>query len=324
LEIRGIIKKITFLKVVNFIQAYTGFIFSRIIKKPLVFGYPPFLSIELTNCCNLNCRHCPTGLKQLNRPNGYIDDVLFKKIINECSKYTSYLNLYFQGESFLHPKIFEFINYANQNNIYLCISTNGHFLSEKNCFALIKSGLDKIIISLDGITEDTYLKYRKSGDINKVIKGIRNLVNTKQKLKLLKPYIEIQFIVFKHNEHEIDNFKKFTKKLNINKSSIKSAQIINRESDIKPPKNVKYSRYINKNGNLKRKNTKKICWRLWSNPVITWEGDLVPCCFDKHANFILGNLKKHNLLEIWRNNNSKFFKYKYLKNDRVSICENCI
>lgn len=285
------------------------------------------ISVEPTTTCNLQCRECPAGLKQLKRPQGNMDIKTFQRIINDNYRHLSYLILYFQGEPFLNPSFFEMIRISVSKKIYSVSSTNGHFLDKLNSEKIIKSGLDKLIISLDGTDQKSYAEYRKGGDYNTVITGIKNLTESKQINKSNKPFIEIQFLVTGYNEHQIEDMKKLAESLNINKLTFKTIQIydVDKNSDLLP-ENPKYTRYKkDPSGKYIIKNKlKNKCWRMWSSAVITWDGTVVPCCFDKDAKYNFGNLTDISLTEIWKNNSYLNFRGKIMiSRAEIDICSNC-
>ncbi len=320
------LKKLTFAKIYNFFILYLSYIFSIISRKAIRYGMPVSISIEPTTSCNLHCPQCPTGINQLKRHKGNISLQLFQTIVNQSYKYLFNLFLYFQGEPFIYPEIYKLIEYANSKNIFTATSTNGHYLSKENCELIVKSNLDKLIISLDGTSQKVYEKYRIGGNLKTVIAGIKTLIETKKKLKSKTPFIELQFLVLRTNEHQIEEIKKLSKELKINKLSLKSAQIYNFENDnIFIPENKKYSRYkkINKQWILKKK-LKNKCSRLWISSVITWDGKVLPCCFDKDAKYSFGNIKGRKFREIIKNNNFKYFANNLLNNRKdIDICRNC-
>jgi radical SAM protein with 4Fe4S-binding SPASM domain len=186
--------------------------------------------------------------------------------------------------------------------------------------------LDKLIISLDGTTQESYSAYRSGGSFDKVIEGVENIVKTKSELKRKNPFIVLQFLVFRHNENELTEIKKLAKKLKVNKFELKSAQIYDFENgNILIPSNKKYSRYrkVGEKYIIKNK-LKNKCFRLWTNPVITYDGKVVPCCFDKNAEYKLGDLKKNTFNEILNDKFYKKFRKKNLSHrDIISICKNC-
>jgi len=320
------LKKIDFTKIINLLKIYISFFISEILKKQIRWGMPYSISIEPTNNCNLKCSECPSGNNQLTRARGTIENNLYYKIIDESYKYLLNLFLYFQGEPFLTKNIYDLINYANNKNVFTATSTNGHFLTKQNSEKIIKSGLNKLIISLDGTTQETYEKYRINGDIEKVKKGIKNIVDAKTKFKSKTPFIEVQFLVLSSNEHQIVEIKKFCKEQKIDKLSFKSAQIYNFETNTSLiPKSKKYSRYKYTDGRWQlKKKIKNHCFRLWNSVVITWKGDLLPCCFDKDAQYPFGNVNDENIEDLITNSKFKTFA-KQLQTDRskIDICRNC-
>ena len=219
------------------------------------------------------------------------------------------------------------ISYANNKNIYTTSSTNGHFLDNENSIKTIKSGLDELIISIDGTTQEVYESYRVGGSLEKVISGINNIVKAKKELNSKTSLIIVQFLVLKTNEHQIKEIKKFAKELGVNKIQLKSAQIYNYKKDSSLiPETKKYSRYKKgEDGTYSIKSKlKNRCWRMWSNPVITISGDVIPCCFDKDAIHKMGNINENTFNEIWQSKNYKNFRKKILKSRKsIEMCRNC-
>lgn len=321
-----ILKYISLKKLINLFKIYLGYYLSIILKKVVVLGYPHSLTIEPTNNCNLHCLECPSGNDTSKRIKGNIDFELYKKIIDEVKDYIIYQMIYFQGEPFLNPEFFNLIKYADNNKIYTSTSTNGHFLSPENCAKVVKSGLKKIIISVDGTTQETYEKYRIGGNLESIIEGIKNLVLTKQQLKSKYPIVHIQFLVFKYNEHQIKEIKSLAKSLGVNKIELKSAQIENFEknSDLIPAIE-KFSRYNNRKNDFKIKSKLlNRCFRIWSTLIVSWKGTIVPCCFDKELQYPVGNAINNSTLEIWKSKEFAGFRRNILLNRKKTlICRNC-
>lgn len=321
------LKKTDFTKIINLIKVTFSYYASNMLKKQFRWGMPYSISVEPTTSCNLRCPECPVGSGTLLRSKGNIEFNLYKKIIDETGKYLLNLFLYFQGEPFLSKKIFELIEYAHKKKIFVSTSTNAHFLTKEKAEKTVKSGLDKLIVSMDGTSQNTYEQYRKNGDIETVKKSIKNIIEAKTKLKSRTPFVEVQFLVFSFNEHQIDEMKQFCKEQKVDKLSFKTAQIYNFEKNSKLlPKNEKFRRYKFENNewNLKNK-IKNRCFRLWNSVVITWNGDVLPCCFDKDAEFSFGNVENENVKELI--SNTKFKKFaKRVQTDRKSIdmCRNCV
>ena len=323
----NIINKLTDLRLFNLFKLYMSFLVSRISKKGAIHGLPAALSIEPTTTCNLGCPECPSGLRQFTRKTGNLKSELNTKIINEISTSLLYINYYFQGEPFINRNLFELIKEASKKNIYTSTSTNAHYLTPKNAVKTVESGLDRLIISVDGTTQETYEAYRKGGSLSKVIQGTKNLINAKRDLKSKTPYIIFQFLVVRQNEHQIKSAIKLSKNLSVDEIRFKTAQLYDyKNGNPLMPTIEKYSRYKkSKNGNYVLKNKLfNHCWRMWSSSVVTVDGKLVPCCFDKDAKYKIGDLSKKSFEEIWRSKAYKRLRKGIISNRKeIDICQNC-
>jgi radical SAM protein with 4Fe4S-binding SPASM domain len=251
----------------------------------------------------------------------------FRDTIDQLSKDLLYLVFYFQGEPYLNPDFLKMVKYASGKKIYTATSTNAHYLSEENARKTVESGLDRLIISIDGTTQDVYQQYRVGGQLNKVLEGTKNIVKWKKELKSKTPFIIFQFLVVKPNEHQIEEVKKLGAELGVDGVWFKSAQVYDYERDPNQliPENEKYSRYKKKDGRYVYKGRlANHCWRLWHDPVITWDGLVAPCCFDKDAQHKLGDLKNQSFREIWNNKEYRQFRQKIMSGRKnIDICANC-
>ncbi len=304
-----------------------SYLLSKWTGRNLHRGMPMAVSIEPTTSCNLRCPECPSGLRSFTRPTGMLEPEFFKKIIDEIEKDLMYLIFYFQGEPYLNPDFLELVKYACSKKIYTATSTNAHYLNETNARKTVESGLDRLIISIDGTTQETYESYRVGGKLEKVIEGTKNIVNWKRKLKSSTPHIIFQFLVVKPNEHQLDEVENLARELGVDEVAFKTAQIYDYEngSDLIPTKE-KYSRYRkNKNGKWEIKNALlNHCWKLWHSCVITWDGKIVPCCFDKDADYRMGDLSSSSFHKIWNNREYYNFRLSVLRSrSEIEMCKNC-
>ena len=326
-DIRQIMRTLTFRRLVNLIQLSLSFRLTKWKLSQTHLGQPFALSIEPTTACNLSCPACPSGLKSFSRPTGKIDLAFHETIIASLKKSVFYINYYFQGEPFLHPQFLTLIKTAKAANIYTATSTNGHFISDKNALAIVDSGLDRLIISIDGLTQETYASYRVDGELNKVISATKSLIEAKKKRGSAKPYLIFQLLVLKTNEDQIDALNDLAKTLGVNEVRFKTAQFYAYENGNElMPSNEKYSRYIKKrDGSYRVKYYGgNHCWRMWSSSVITWDGKVVPCCFDKDAQHALGELKTEGFDAIWNGATYQQFRTAVLTNrNDIDICTNC-
>jgi len=310
----------------NAVKILTSFTLSRIIRKPIVWGMPISFSIEPTNHCNLKCPECPSGLGALTRPLGLLRSDDFKNWIDQIKDTGFYVQLFFQGEPYINKNLPEMIKYAQQNKIYVSISTNGHFINANNIDKILEAAPDKLIYSVDGLDEETYQNYRVGGTFAQVDSALRNLVKRKRQLKLKKPFIEFQFIVMKQNEHLLEKVKTYCKEVGVDKLVFKTMQISSYENALKfLPTNKKYRRYIIDDNSFRIKaEVKNHCFALWRTAVITWDGKVVPCCFDKDADFTMGILNGKSFYEIWNSENYNKFRKSILTDRKQNkMCTNC-
>lgn len=288
---------------------------------------PISISIEPTTSCNLRCPECPSGLRQFSRPTGMLDQDFFKKIIAELKNTLVNLTFYFQGEPYLNPKFLDMVKHASENGIFTITSTNAHYLNDENAKKTIESQLDKLIISVDGTTQETYEQYRIGGDLSKVIEGTKNIVKWRKQLNSKRPLIVFQFLVVRPNEHQIADVYKLAEELGVDDVKLKTAQVYDFENgnDL-IPENETYARYKqNSDGKWSIKNKLlNQCWRMWSGCVITWDGLIVPCCFDKDAKHQLGDLKERKFKDIWLSDGYTNFRRSILiSRKEIDICTNC-
>ena len=308
-------------------KVISSYYYSMWSKKPVQWGLPISLSFEPTTSCNLRCPECPSGLRSFTRPTGMLQKDFFKETMDEVGKDLTYLIFYFQGEPYLNPDFLDMVKYANNKKIYTATSTNAHYLNDANAKKTIESGLDRLIISIDGTTQDTYEQYRIGGNLEKVLEGARNIVKWKKELKSSTPFVIFQFLVVKPNQHQIEDVKKLGKEIGVDEVAFKTAQIYDYEngSNLIPTIDY-YSRYQqNNNGTYSIKNKmSNHCWKLWHSCVITWDGTVVPCCFDKDATHQLGDLKDTSFKQLWQGGKYHKFRTALLKGrGEIDICKNC-
>ena len=324
---KRILEKTSLKKGWNAFKIHLSFWVSKLLQRNIIWGLPYAFSLEPTTSCNLRCPECPSGLRSFTRNTGSIALDNFKTIIDQYKATALHLNLYFQGEPYLNKSFLDLVKYASEQKIFTSTSTNAHYLTPENAEKTVLSGLDKLIISIDGTTQETYQNYRVGGTLEKVISGTKNILAAKQKLNSKYPLVYFQFLVVKPNEHQIDEILNLGKELGVDEVTLKSAQIYDyKNGNELIPTKEKYSRYIKQqNGEYKLKyELKNECWKMWHSNVVTWDGDVVPCCFDKDATYKMGNLATNSLNEIWKSNKYQQFR-KQLWKDResIDICQNC-
>ena len=315
-------------QVVNILQVLTSYLFSSLFRRPIVWGHPFMLMVEPSSLCNLHCPLCAVGANRLTRKQGNMPLERFYKIIDEMGPYLLHLTLWNQGEPFVNPDLLAMIRYAKAGKMLVLTSTNGHFLnSREGAEQLVASGLDDLIVSLDGATPETYQGYRKGGDFRRVIRGIRHLVAAKRRLGSFRPCIELQFLVMKHNQHEIETFRALARDLRVEKISLKTVQVETPEEGRRYlPDRRAHRRYILDGHSLRLKGRlRNNCRWIWFCPVINSDGTVCACCFDKDNAFPLGNVfRSGSLTKIWHGEKYRAFRRRILTGRaQLPLCQNC-
>jgi len=311
----------------NAAKVVQSYYVSRLTGKPRINGLPISISIEPTTSCNLRCPECPSGLRSFTRPTGKLDPQFYQHLIDQLAPTLSYLTFYFQGEPYLHPDFTEMVKYASAKGIYTATSTNAHYLTEDVARKTLMSGLDRLIISIDGTTQDSYESYRVGGSLKKVIEGTKNIISAAKASRSKSPHIIFQFLVVGPNEHQIPEVHALAKELGVDQVVLKTAQIYHYENGSPLiPKQDRYSRYLrNADGSYSVKNKMDDhCWRMWHSCVVTWDGKVVPCCFDKDAHFVLGDLKQQPFEKVWNGEAYRRFRQSlFSSRSEIEMCRNC-
>ena len=175
------------------------------LKRPVINTYPVIAYIDpTTSYCPLRCPGCPTGLRLGLRKPHMLEWELYKRLIDEIGDYLFDIELYNWGEPLIHKQTPDFIRYAKSKDIKVVVHTNlSIHLSDEYIRNLVRSGLDKLVASVDGASQETYEKYRRGGDLSLVRKNMERIQAEKAALGFKTPEIIWKFLVFKHNEHEI-------------------------------------------------------------------------------------------------------------------------
>ena len=324
-NIRLLKKSFSFNRLINAIKVITSYAISLIFKRAVYWGSPPIIMIEPTNICNLKCPLCPSGNGTLKRTKGYMTFDVFKKIIDDSYKTAFMVVLWNQGEPYLNKDFSRMVKYASDKGLFTLVSTNGNINYDAE--EIVNSGLDSMIVSLDGTTQETYNKYRINGKLDDVVANVKNIVAAKKKLKKSNPSLHWQFLVMKHNEHELEEIKQLAKELEVDNLELKSIQIYSKDDIVNYlPTNPKYRRYKINGDNFELKyGIKNRCRRIWTNAVVNWDGEVAICCFDKDGDFKVGNVMDTNLSKLWKNKNITKIRNQILTDRKqIDICKNCL
>ncbi|MGQ3685112.1 MAG: radical SAM/SPASM domain-containing protein [Candidatus Loosdrechtia sp.] len=282
---------------------------STILRTTKVLNKPTNAIFEMSNKCNLNCPLCNTGglkdrFKHIQR--GIMSFDIFKSGLDKLLPEVNSILLYNWGEPFLNKDLFQCIEYAYKHNVKTQLSTNMMLYREEIGKDLIKAGLSKLIVSCDGLTQETYEKYRQGGSLKKIIDSVNNIVGLKKELKSETPLIEMQCIIFKFNEDEMGEYKKFWMAQGVNSTNFirmsymsKLGKDTSQRLDLVPVRN-EYQPY-HPYGRVKK------CMELYNHVSIDWNGDWYTCCFPSgEKEYRVGNIVTDDFWKTW---NGESYRY---------------
>lgn len=288
-------------------------------RSPVVNGMPTTLMLEPTNACNLNCPLCPTGSGATDVPKGYMAFELFERVVSELHPYLFATNLWGFGEPMLHPRLPAMVTYLEGKNVPAEVSTNGtHLLKDSSIEKLLDSGLSRLRVSLDGASQDVYEQYRKGGSLKKIVGAIERIQQFKAQRKLSKPWLAIQFIVMRQNEHEIEGMKRLARELGVD-LRLKAVAVCEEHRAEYLPVESEIVRY-GRDDDAERQSA--LCRFPWDTLTVNWDGTVVPCCKDPHRCHLIGKIDEHtSASEIW--NGEAFVSFRERRVTEKHALEEC-
>ena len=313
--------------------------------------YPTFLTIEPSNICQLACPQCPVGIAK-KHPKGDIgtsprnpfpDYPL--SLLADTFRYAHTVQFYFQGEPLLNPRLPEMVHEAAQQGLYTIVSTNAQALDRAMAKRLVMSGLHRIIISMDGLSQSSYEAYRKGGSVEKARAAIRYLREEREiarRQRLISgdyPIIELQCLLLRSNEQEQALMRKTYRLLGADHLTFKTAQFYDYQygNPLMPARDRdrRYEQCADGTYRLKRHPLRRLwhaltgispCYRLWAGCVLTTNCDVLPCCYDKSHTHAYGNIHHASLASLFRSKQADTFRQTAIRapfQQAPEICQNC-
>ena len=292
-------------KLVNVARAELARVRGEIEPKSFPFIY----TIDIGNICNLRCPLCPTGANGLQRSQGFMRLAQFERILEKIEPYAVEVVMHNWGEPFLNPDFLEIVRATNRARIGTAVSSNLNLVHRGKDYLnqVVDTGLDHLVASIDGTTQEVYAQYRRAGDLEHALENLRELVEYKRRIGSATPIIEWQFIVMKHNEHQMDEARQMAKEIGVDRLRFTSPGMpfddLTNETLAAEwlPENPEYRNYdpgvMNRRGYLYEEK----CFYLYRAMTINPNGEVAPCCVIHHEKWDFGNLLDSSLAEIWNN-----------------------
>ena len=257
-------------------------------KRDHLLSKPFQYNIEPTNICNSKCPLCPTGMGTQQRSKGQMGFIEFKTIIDQIYPYAYHLELYNWGEPFLNPEIIRMITYARRRKLVVYLSSNLNYLNESLADQVVASGLSKILVAVDGATQEVYERYRRKGDLEKVFQNLTLLLKAIKKAGRRSPFITVRMLVNRYNEREILQLRRKTEQLGVDSFTTAPIFINTRDQGQVVewlPKEERLSYY---DYSVQELTNVWSCTDLWERMVINWDGGIAPCCWVEKPEYDFG------------------------------------
>lgn len=290
-----------------------------ITKRSILHSHPIYLRVEVCPYCNLRCPGCLLGGLNMSESNpdhrksGAMKYEVFKDSIKDFIPYLFRVWLYDEGEPLLNKDIYKILYYLNKNNVGTCVSSNFSFpMSNDNLEELINSGLQHLIISVDGATQESYSQYRIGGNLNLVLSNIQRLQSLLNQKKNKHLKVEIQFLEFDHNKSDREQMCKIAKELGVWRLTIIEGCSVD---------GIDVKQVI-----TKEKKYNKGCYEIWLGTTINSIGELGTCDYGEDfgipnigmaKDYRIGKLRNHKSLIQLR---KSFGERSIPLHD---ICQNC-
>ena len=290
---------------------------------------PTFVSVEPASICQLKCPECPVGMakKPMANSQRLMAKEVWQRVLTEVKDTAHTIQFYFQGEPLLNKELPQMIREAHEAGLYTIVSTNAQALTQPLAEELVRAGLNCIIISMDGLTDETYNVYRVGGRLDQCKAALRYLREAKDRTPYTlhsTPIIELQCLRLRTNEQEWREFKKQYKALGADRLVFKTAQLYDYANGHPlMPSDARYSRYEKgADGLFRRKKMHRGCLRVWSGVVVTTNGDVLPCCYDKSRMHAYGNIMSSSMKELFADERAIAFRRAAL-HEQPQICQEC-
>lgn len=281
-------------------------------RYPVRTRIPIHVDIELSSSCNLKCSMCPHGEDEYEMDKGLIDYDLAKKVIKEAAEYgVTSLKFSGRGEQLLHPKFNDLVKYAKSFNFLdFIVNTNGLLLTKDKTRNIVKSGVNLVVISIDGATKETYEKIRIGADYYTLKDNLEYLLQFRKENKKAKPIVRLQFVKMKENIHEFENF------------------LLQWKDKVDVLVGIDYSnRVAQKNKTVLARHPvgRAYCPHPWRRLMVTSSGDALMCCVDWDKKYKVGDCNKQTLKEIWNDRPIKYGRecIKKLEHHKIDSCKEC-
>ncbi len=278
---------------------------------------PRLISLELTNACNAQCIMCPR--EKMTRRIRLIDISLVEKIAGELREQKLHkLNLFWFGESLLHPQCVDIMRFLRKTlpSTKINLSTNGQLLTGTLAMGVLTSGIDTLNIDIDGYEKETYEAVRKKLNFERVERNLVEFMKLREGMRLRRPWVSTTIIEMEPTKNEIVPFRKRWRRV------VDEVHV------------TKYNTWCTNVDDRNIRTQKEgadspgftfPCENLWKELVISSDGKAVACCLDFDAATVVGDVTVQSIGEIWRSEPLNAIREAFMsgRQDEIPLCRGC-
>lgn len=294
--------------------------------KTALQSYPPTVTVDITNNCQLRCPLCATGRKEIGRPQQVMPLENYTKLIREIAPRAYQVFLYCWGDPLLVKQLPEYVRIARNHNLAVTASSNLSLpLSDDQIELLLVSGPDRLLVSLDGIDKETYGYYRKGGRFELVLENVKRIRLARQKMRRKYPKLIWQFLAFSHNEQQIKKAASIYRDWGFDSFEIEKPNL---PFGINDP--ALADKWFAKNPKLRlsgpfdiKDNIRARCFWPWRSAIINPDGGLSPCCYVSDQKHDVGNVFAQGFAAAWNSPEMQSLRKTILGRANAAPCADC-
>lgn len=296
---------------------------------------PYIYTVDIGNICNLRCPLCPTGKHELGRPQGFMSFADFENVLEKIKPYAIEMVLHNWGEPFLHPNFLDIVAAVKKAGIGTATSSNMNLVHKDvdYLYQVVDRGLDHLVLSIDGTTQEVYEQYRRGGNLEHVLRNVKEIAAYKKQKGSQTPVIEWQFLVMKQNQHQIEDAKRIAAEIGVDTIRFSGAGLpFDDLGNVELGEQwlTSLPEYRNYEPNTVRDRGylyDEKCFYLWRAMTVNPRGEVAPCCAISHQKWDFGNLVESSLEEVWNNANYRsargLFSKQAAPREPQTVCHVC-
>lgn len=277
-------------------------------RRTAVRGYPHSVRVEPVSACNLHCPLCPTGRGEVDRQRMAMSAETLDTILAKCGLHAFYVQLWLWGEPLLNKNLADLVAVCRRRGLGSEISSHLSLpLSQQRIDGLIQAGLDWLIVSNDAASAETYSQYRIGGSFDLVVRNMQEIVARKRALGSPTPFVEWQFVPFRHNQHEMDEARLLAREIGVGLRFKPARLDKTRNLTFQGQIPIDLARQWEPNDPaLVHITTPERnyyldyhCTYLWGSVSVYADGAMAPCCETVMTRDDIGNIFSQEFEKIW-------------------------